>query len=455
MSTSPEFFRPDSHLRLRLETLIRLRWLAILGQSVAVLFVALALDFETPLTETAAVILIATLLNVGLTLRAPALGPYPAHVSALVLAFDILQLTALLYLTGGLQNPFSVLFLAPVMVSAAALPPRMTIALGVLAVTMASFLALSHRPLPWMKGHLLVFPTIYTAGLWTSILLGLAFIGIYAWRVAEEARQMADALAATELVLAREQHLSAVDGLAAAAAHQLGTPLATIAVVAKEMDRLVEDDDPLKEDVALLRQETARCRDILAKIASLGGEQDGPLGELAIEHLIEELAAPHRNFGVAIVVGCTGPDPQPRSPRNHGLIYGIGNLIENAVDFARSTVHITARWNERDVVITVSDDGPGFPSDILQRLGQPYLTTRHNRMREGEDRNHAGGGLGLGLFIAKTLLERSGARVIFGNNSGSDGARIEILWPTEVFTGKTRAATGDNGASVAGKSGGR
>ena len=442
------FFHHTGDLRLRLDTLVRLRWLAIVGQSAAVLFVALVLEFETPLTETAVVILLATLLNVALSVLWPATHRFSAGTSALILAFDILQLSALLYLTGGLQNPFSVLFLAPVMISAAALPPRLTIALGLLAITMASVLTLNHRPLPWIKGHLLVFPTVYTAGIWTSILLGLGFIGIYAWRVAEEARQMADALSATELVLAREQHLTAVDGLAAAAAHQLGTPLATIAVVVKEMDRQVAAGDPLKEDIGLLRQETARCREILAKIASLGGEEDGPLGALDIAHLIEELAAPHRNFGVEIAVRCTGPEPQPRSPRNPGLIYGIGNLIENAVDFAETRVSVEASWSERDVTIRVLDDGPGFNPDVLHHLGRPYLTTRRNRIREGEDRNHAGGGLGLGLFIAKTLLERSGARISFSNMPGGGGARIDMTWPRSEFSARLHNVAGDKPGAV-------
>lgn len=441
MSFNPSNMRPDGELRLRLETLVRLRWLAILGQSAAVLFVGLVLAFETPLTETAAVIFVATILNVILSVRPQLLGRFNARTSALVLAFDIVQLAALLYLTGGLQNPFSILFLAPVMISAAALPPRMTILLGLLAVAMASILAVFHRPLPWIPGHLLVFPGVYTAGIWTSILLGAAFIGVYAWRVAEESRQMADALAATELVLAREQHLSAVDGLAAAAAHQLGTPLATIAVVVKEMDRIVKEGDPLKEDIALLRQEAARCRDILAKIASLGGEEDGPLGEMTIEQLIEELAAPQRNFGIILDLSAKGPEPAPRCQRNHGVIYGIGNLIENAVDYAESRVGVAARWTDREVSITVSDDGPGFASDVVNRLGQPYLTTRGARMREGEDRNHAGGGLGLGLFIAKTLLERSGGKVSFGNRAGRNGAEISIRWPREVFTARGRTTT--------------
>lgn len=433
--------RPSGDLRLRLETLVRLRWLAILGQSAAVLIVALAFDFATPLTETGAIILGATVLNVILSLRPRVFGAFNARMSALVLAFDILQLSALLYLTGGLQNPFSVLFLAPVLISATALPPRHTIMLGLLAVAMASLLAMVHRPLPWIRGEILEFPVLYTAGLWTAILLGAGFIGSYAWRVAEEGRQMADALAATELVLAREQHLSAVDGLAAAAAHQLGTPLATIAVVAKEMDRMVKPGDPLKEDVALLRQEAARCREILAKIASLGGEQDGPLGAMAIEQLIEELAAPQRDFGIVIVLSTDGAAPSPRCPRNPGILYGLGNLIENAVDFAIGRVEIAAHWTDREVAITIRDDGPGFPPDVLQRLGQPYLTTRRNRMREGEDRHHAGGGLGLGLFIAKTLLERSGGRLAFGNRPGLDGAEIVVRWPREVFTGRSGTAT--------------
>jgi len=420
----------SQHLRLRLDTLIRLRWLAIAGQSLAVMFVEFVLGFPTPLVGTGIVILVATVLNVALGVAYPKGHRLDGRSSALILAFDILQLSALLYLTGGLENPFSYLFLAPVMISATVLSPRMTIALGALAVACASVLATWHLPLPWLAGQTLVVPGIYKAGVWVSILLGIAFIGVYAWRVADEARQLADALAATELVLTREQHLTMVDGLAAAAAHQLGTPLATIAVVARELERQVGPEHPFREDVALLRTEAARCREILGKIASLGGEDSGPHGELTLGHLLEELVAPHRNFGVEIDVRLDGEGAVPSCARNPGVIYGIGNLVENAVDFAAARVTVAASWSADTVEVRVLDDGPGFGAGVLDRLGDPYVTSRGGE--RGEKRGE-GGGLGLGLFIARTLLERSGASVTWGNRPGVSGASVHMVWPRRLF----------------------
>lgn len=418
--------------RLRLDTLTRLRWLAIGGQSAAILFVAFVLRFPTPLAETAAAILVATILNVALSLAYPGAHRLGSLTSALLLGFDILQLSALLYLTGGLENPFALLILAPVMISAATLEPRYTVVLGLTAVAFASILAVYHRPLPWFEGQELVMPGIYVAGIWVAILLALAFLGTYAWRVADEARNLARALAATEVVLEREQHLTALDGLAAAAAHQLGTPLATISVVAREMQRQVPENSLLREDIDLLYQESARCRAILGKLTSLGSDAGGPLGEHDIGQVLEEVVAPHRNFGIVIDVRLEGSDPAPRCRRNPGLLYGIGNLVENAVDFAKSRVTLAARWSASEVTLVISDDGEGFPPTVLQRLGEPYVTTRRESGQD-ERRRHEGGGMGLGLFIAKTLLERSGGRIVWGNAAGGGGAEIRISWKQSDF----------------------
>ncbi len=439
--------RPAGSPGLRLDTLVRLRWLAIAGQSAGVLFVEHGLGFPTPLVATGLVILVATSLNVALSLRFSRGHRFSARSSALILAFDVLQLTALLALTGGLENPFSLLFLAPVMISAATLPPRLTMALGALTVLCVSIVAVWRLPLPWVPGQTLILPGVYIAGVWISILLGLGFTGVYAWRVAEEARQLADALAATELVLAREQQLHAVDGLAAAAAHQLGTPLATIAVVARELERQAGAGHPFRDDIVLLREQAGRCREILSKIASLAGEDVGPFGELSIGQLLEELAAPHRNFGVEIAVQVRQDEAVPVSARNPGVFYGLGNVIENAVDFAEAKVSITASWTADQVSVTVADDGPGFAPDILARLGEPYVSTRRGG---ASDRRGDGGGLGLGLFIARTLLERSGARVIWGNRLGASGACVDILWPRHIFEARNKPGSTRLGDKPAG-----
>lgn len=273
-------------------------------------------------------------------------------------------------------------------------------------------------------------PMLYVVGMWFSVLLGLAFIGVYAWRVAEEARLLSNALAATELVLAREQHLSQLDGLAAAAAHELGTPLATIALVAKELEVAAPQQGDFVDDIRLLRSQVERCREILGKLASLGNDDETPFARMPLPLLIEEIAAPHRDFGIAISAHFDGPEEEaPAATRNAGMLYGLGNIVENAVDFAKSRVTIVAAWDTKIVTLTVSDDGPGFPAEIIGRLGDPYITRRRPRAP-----GQPGGGLGLGFFIAKTLLERSGAAIALANRAAPDsGAIVRLEWPREAF----------------------
>ncbi len=420
---------------IRLATLIRLRWLAVAGQSAAVLIVYLGFGFPLPITLVIAIITLSVSLNLILSVRFPTTHRLGERAAALLLGFDVLQLGALLYLTGGLENPFAILFLAPVMISATTLPPARTLALGALALGATSALGLWHQPLPWIPGEEIRLPPLYVLGVWLAILLGLTFIGAYAWRVAEESRQLGNALAATELVLAREQHISQLDGLAAAAAHELGTPLATIALVVKELERATAAGDPHREDILLLKEQVARCRTILAKIATLGTEPAEQLRVVGLKQLLEEISAPQRPFHAKLVIEAAGAGVEPRTPRSAGLTYGLENLIDNAVDFAATTVTITADWSPTRVTLRIRDDGPGFPPEILRRLGEPYVTTRRLDERSG------GGGLGLGLFIAKTLLERTGASFSASNARGPGrGAEITLTWRREQFEQTAEAA---------------
>ena len=431
-----ELGRPDPQQihHLRLNTLIRLRWLAIVGQSAAVLIVAYWLEFPLPVSLCFALIALSAWLNLFLAFRYPATHRLPPSFALAILLFDALQLAGLLFMTGGLTNPFSLLMTVPVVISATSLPARWTLVLGVTVVGMATALAFVHMPLPWYPGTILSMPLIYVAGMWMAVVSSIAFTAIYAYRVAEEARLLANALSATELILQREQHLSAIDGLAAAAAHELGTPLATIALVAKEMERALADDPRFREDVVLLRSQSQRCRDILKRLTSLSSEGEVHLGRLPFTSLIEEVIAPHRDFGIAIRLEPGAREGQePIGRRNPGVIYGLGNLVENAVDFAREAVTLRWSWNEARVELSLIDDGPGFPAEIIDRIGEPYMSKRP----PGE----AGGGLGLGLFIAKTLLERSGAAVSFGNaGEPGKGAMVKVSWPREAFLASPLAA---------------
>ncbi len=376
----PAAIREEQLGVLRLRTLVRLRWLAVIGQTGTVVGVYYLLGFPLPFGLCLAAIALSAWLNIFLTLRwrkSLRLRPLQA---GLLLAYDVIQLAVLLYLTGGLENPFAFLFLVPVTISATSLPLKWTLWLGALAFVCATFLAVEHLPLPWNPQAPLVLPRAYVGGMWAAIVCGVVFSAIYARRIAEEARQMSAALSATEMVLAREQRLSALDGLAAAAAHELGTPLATIALVAKELKRELPPDSPHTEDIDLLIGQAGRCREILSRLADREAEADEIYQRTKLSAMLEDLIAPLRGSDVEISVDTAPGDgaaaAEPVFRRNPAIAYGLGNLLENAVDFAASKVGVEARWTEANVTIAVGDDGPGFHQDVFDRPGDPFVTTR-------------------------------------------------------------------------------
>jgi two-component system sensor histidine kinase RegB len=412
---------------LRLITLINVRWLAVLGQASAIFIVWQILEFSFEPVFCFALVCVSIFINFFLRFRYPANQRLSSRASAALLAYDIIQLAILLFLTGGLQNPFSILLLVPVVISATALSIKYTVFLGLLAVLCTSLLAFFHLPLPWVEGEELQLPNIYIGGMWFAIISSLSFTAVYAFRVADEARKLSDALTATELVLQREQHLTNLDGLAAAAAHELGTPLATIALVSKEMTRELKEGSELYEDAALLRSQAERCRDILQKLTSLSSEGDRHIGTMPFTAFMEEIAEPHRNFGVSVVIDKPDNKPVPECIRNAGILYGLGNIVENAVDYAKAKVLLSADWDEESIWVKVTDDGRGIDDEVLARIGEPFVTKRSKSTQSG--------GLGLGLFIAKTLLERSGATLVFGNDISKrhGGAAVLVKWPRSTI----------------------
>lgn len=426
--------------RLRLQTIMRLRWMAIVGQSAAIAIVWLGLGFDLPVGLCVGLIALSAWLNVFLAIRYPARHRLSTPYATGLLAYDILQLAALLYLTGGIENPFTMLIVAPVTVSAATLPLRSTVPLGIIAILSACFLTFYHEPLPWYAGAEFVLPYTYRIGALVAVAASLTFLALYVWRISKEARQMTAALAATDLVLAREQRLHAIDGLAAAAAHELGTPLSTIVVVAKELERELATDGTHTEDIALLMSQAQRCRDILQRLTRQPSEQDPVHAHLSVRQMLDEAARPYRAIGPALEFWA-GPSAEavdaaarePEAERRPGVIYGLGNIIENAVDFARHKVEVRATWNASAVEVTIADDGPGFPQELMDQIGEPYVTTRPSaaQTQEGDAT-----GLGLGVFIARTLLERSGATIIFENRRApASGAVVRIVWPRSEFEG--------------------
>lgn len=413
---------PYSAGRLRRSTLVALRWGAVLGQGIALAVVWLGLGFEFPLVPALAAISVSILLNLVISYTAPLDRRVSDNEALAQLGYDAIQLAVLLWLTGGMENPFALLFIAPVVTAATTLRKRVLLTLVALTGCLSFALLSFANPLPWYPGETFQLPGVFKTGMWIALITGMAFTALYAWRASLESRRMSDALAATEAVLSHEQKLAALGGLAAAAAHELGTPLATIQVTAKEMALELPADTPLGEDARLMISQAKRCRDILQQLARRGDEGDKIHDTIDLQTLLDEVAAPFFGFGAEIDISADGPGLLPPNlKRQAELLYGLTNIVENAVDFAAATVSVTGRWDEDNIYVDILDDGPGFEPGIKSKLGEPYVSSRTDAS--------GAGGLGLGFFISKTLIERTGGTVDFGNRRKNPGAFVRIRWP--------------------------
>ncbi|WP_010391994.1 ActS/PrrB/RegB family redox-sensitive histidine kinase [Paracoccus sp. TRP] len=421
---------------IRLRTLILLRWVAIAGQLAAV-GAALVIGAGFPLLGVLLVIGLAVALNVMLMARPG--RRIPAREAAWQLGFDLAQVATLLALTGGLANPFALLLLAPVTIAATALPPRHLLALGIATFLMVTLAAIFAQPLTFGPQGLVALREPLLVGHWFAIVIGAVFFSAYARLVAGEVNATSDALFAARLALEREQKLQHLGGVVAAAAHELGTPLATIKLVsaelANELADALPDREDLAEDVALVRQSADRCRDILNSMGG-AGRDDLLIRSAPLTEVLAEAASPHQDRGAEISIL---PAPERLIvQRDAAVIHGLRNLIQNAVDFASGRVTIETGADRRNIWVRIVDDGPGFPSGLLPRIGSPFLTTRP---RAEDGRSYEG--MGLGLFIAKALLERSGAWLNFAN-APQGGAQVVVTWPREMIEAENRAALGPN-----------
>lgn len=419
---------------IRARTLVQLRWVAICGQLAAVI-VARAVGIDFAIEAVLALIVIALAMNIFLSLRPPR-RTSPRRATG-QLAFDLLQISALIILTGGLANPFALLILAPVTVAATTLNARQTLALGLAAVAAISLAGLVSVPLYDARGNLLELTPVLALGHWVALVIGVAFFAGYAHRVTAELSATSNALFATQMALAREQRLQHLGGVVAAAAHEMGTPLATIKLIAAELVDELDDRPDLHADVLSLRESADRCGRILRGMGE-AGKDDLLLRAAPLHALLEEAARPHADRGPQVEILADGPTIR----RDPAIIHALRNLIQNAVDFAHSRVVIEGDASARHLTVTVRDDGPGYPAALLARIGDPYLTSRKTGAQRGGYE-----GMGLGLFIAKTLLERSGARLVFAN--GGPGAVVRVRWPLERIAMNERAPLGDNPVNTA------
>ncbi|MFL5297344.1 MAG: ActS/PrrB/RegB family redox-sensitive histidine kinase [Phenylobacterium sp.] len=412
--------------RLRVRTLVTLRWLVLAGE-VTLLVAVMALGFSLPYPLCFGVVAAGVWVNLLTGVASPGQRVFGDREAAAQLSLDILQISALVFLTGGTANPFVLMLIAPVTLAAATLPARPVLMLGALAILLSAVLAIYSLPLPAAAGATVAIPLSYRIGAALAVAAGVALTAGYVRQAAVESARMALALDVTQAVLAREQRLSALGTLAAAAAHELGTPLATIAIVAKEMAR--EAPTPgVREDADLLIAQAERCREILRRLTETPGAAADEVHErLSLRQLVQEVTEPQAETkGVrveAIVTGTTGMKT-PDVRRMPEITHAFTSFLENAVDFAKSEVLVSARFDAETISIEVRDDGPGFAPEVLAKLGEPYVTTRPGA--EGSRTGHIG--MGLGFFIAKTLLERTGALVTF-QNGRPHGAVVSARWP--------------------------
>lgn len=443
---------------IRLRTFIVLRWVAIFGQIAAITIAVRYFDIQINLGLCFLMIGISTVANLVAMVIFPDSKRMTQTQLMLMFLFDILQLGVLLYLTGGLHNPFSMLILVPVAISATVLQSRETILLGLVTITVTTLVGLFNIPLRTGDGFILQIPDVFVFGFWVAILIGTVFLGLYERRVTAEIDSMSEALLATQMALSREQKLTDLGGVVAAAAHELGTPLATIKLVSVELIDDLQEMPQQKEDVELIRDQVDRCRDILRSMGQIG-KDDLHLRYAPLSAVVEEAAEPHMNRGKPVTItlrpsSTTNPE-QPDVRRQPEVIHGLRNLIQNAVDFANTNVWVDIKWDDDTVSVKIIDDGNGFPPHLIKRIGDPFVHTRRATPNQGQRPGYEG--MGLGLFIAKTLLERSGAELSFANGcdpflSKSErpercGAIVQVVWPRhEISRSKSDAlqAVGEN-----------
>ena len=412
-------FRLEENLHLDRKTLVRLRWIAIAGQLIAVNLVYNYLNLEFPIIESHIIILSGLITNLYLQFRIR-VSQLKDIYSSFFLIYDLAQLSLLLYLTGGISNPFSLLLIVPAIVSSTFLSMGTTIILGATTVLSLFVLTKFYLPLPGVIEYGFDFPFFYLSGMLISIIVGLIFLSYFGIRFSGETKKRSEALNRLQQVIAKEYELESLGGQAAAAAHSLGTPLATITVVAKELRKEIGKESKHSKDLDLLISQTKRCGDILKKISQKQIIEDKFMSAIKLEDLLEEIL---RSFmetsNKTIKLNSEKDINKINVKRSPEIIYGLRNFIGNAVKFSDSKVEVELVSNNDAASINIHDDGPGFPDDIMEVLGEPYIKSKSQKI-SGKS------GLGLGTFLGKTLLERQGAEIIFSNRKSNNGASVKI-----------------------------
>ena len=419
-----EFFTSKDNIQLDKKTLVILRWIAIIGQYITISIVYLVLKFELPFFYCSIIIFIGVLTNFYLQFKFNK-NQLNNFASTFFLFYDLLQLAVLLYLTGGVTNPFTILLIVPAIVSSTFLTLRSTINLSIVTIIVLIVLTINHLPLPHTGELHFHVPNIYLYAVPIAIIIGLIFLTYFGVRFGIESRKRTEALNRLELILAKEHELESIGLQAAAAAHSLGTPLSTITVIARELEKEIGNDPKYSKDVDLLLSQTKRCSDILKNLSKDQLKEDNFLSDIKIEELLGDIVRSYTEISdKKLFLIAEKNELNPQIERTLEITYGLRNFIGNAVKYSNSSVDITLESNDKITEVKVCDDGPGFSDDILDVLGEPYIRSK-NKIISSKS------GLGLGTFIGKTLLERMKANVKFNKCPKTNGAMVTIKWQTK------------------------
>ncbi len=402
-----------------LGNLIKIRWIAIFGQLLAILFVYLIIKIDLPFLETLIIVAFSVAINFYSYFEERRSKTINNLKAFLFLLFDTLQLGILLFLTGGIVNPFSILILAPVIISASYLPASLTVLLSLISIIITIILNYFYIPLD--LGNKFNLPEIYSFGLVASLIITVIFIAIYAYLFASSSRKISNALSISKMQILNQKKMTEVGSLSAAAAHELGTPLNTIFLILNDLlkDKKLNQDKYLMKDITLLKSQAERCKEILQKLSQNPYKmKDKFLNKIKITDLIK-INFDKFNKNKILKINVNNNFNEPEIIFKDEIMYALGNIIQNAVLYSERVVSVELEYRIDHIVIKIIDDGKGFPKDIIDKLGEPYISKNNE-------------GLGLGIFIAKNLIENMGGKIKF-YNSVNIKAVVEIIFDNSIL----------------------
>ena len=419
-----EIFKSSDDIWLDKKTLVILRWIAIAGQLITINFVYFILDFSFPFFYCTTIIFLGIVTNIFLQFKEKR-NLLSDFSSTIYLAYDLTQLTALVFLTGGITNPFVLLLVIPSVVSSTFLSLKSTINLSFITASFLLILTVYYFPLPSSGDLHFHVPTYYLYGIPIAIIIGLIFLCYFGARFGLETRKRTEALNKLELVLAKEHELKSIGVQAAAAAHSLSTPLSTIKLVSKELEKEIQGNEKYSKDIRLLHDQALRCGEILKKLSMTPLKKDEFFENVKLIDLLTEITDSFKEISKKFFyIKSENNNNDFTIKRKAEITYGLRNFIGNASKFSDSLIEVKLHTNQQKIQIKICDDGPGFPEDIKKFLGEPYI---HSKDKKIDSKS----GLGLGTFIGKTLLERMKANVSFGQCPNLKGAMVTIEWETK------------------------